>query len=284
VILSKLLKLKNWLALSDSAERISIMCGEPVTIADVLQFVDGGHLQLSVNLVNGGYGCECVPVNPDELEYDYWPGRGSGAPPYKIARGGRLFQEGDTVYQVKTEIIALERGIYDLPMIGGERFDVRHLLQQITGGVELDVVLFDGVFLRSQSGKLVEVQERFDQSARQISAEKPWRDPSNFYPSGGGLYEIGDFIVRREALDDFEQLLAEPERLNNEKPLGNRERRGLLATLAAVCRCADIEFEKPAKAASFILRQAHQMGVQLGEATVENYLKQIPDALETRMK
>lgn len=281
-----MVKLKKWLTLPDTASRISVISdGEEVRVADVLQFVEEGHLQLSINLVNGGYGRECVPVNPEELEYDEFPSLG-GTPGFKFPRGGRLFQEGETVYQVKKQIIKLERGIWDLPMIGGERFDVRDLLQKLTGGVELDVVVLDGVFLRSPSGTLVEVQERFEQHARPDNSEKPWHDESNFYPSGGLLYEKGDFVVRREALEAFEQQLADPKPLSVDKPLELRERRGLLTALAVACDYAgrDLDLERPSKTAGVLARHAETMGVNLAKPTFEKYFAQIPDAMESRSK
>jgi hypothetical protein len=149
--------------------------------------------------------------------------------------------------------------------------------------VELDVVVLDGVFLRSPSGTLVEVQERFE-NVQPSNPEKPWDHPKNFYPSGGGLYEKGDFVVRREALEDFEQQLVAPEQLDADKPLGLRERRCLLTALAVACHYAgaDLDLERPSKTAGTLARHAEEMGVQLGKATLEKYFALVPDALASR--
>jgi hypothetical protein len=51
-IKSKLLKLKEWLTISETAKHLSIMFGEDVTEADVLRLGLDRHLTLSVNFVN----------------------------------------------------------------------------------------------------------------------------------------------------------------------------------------------------------------------------------------
>ena len=51
--MKKLLKLKEWLAVSDAAKHLSILFGEEVVEADVLRLALDGHLTLSVLFVNG---------------------------------------------------------------------------------------------------------------------------------------------------------------------------------------------------------------------------------------
>ena len=51
--MSKLLKLKQWLTLSDTAQYLSLAFRERVTEADVLRLGLDGHLTLSVHFVNG---------------------------------------------------------------------------------------------------------------------------------------------------------------------------------------------------------------------------------------
>jgi hypothetical protein len=69
-----------------------------------------------------------------------------------------------------------------------------------------------------------------------------------------------------------------------ELPLATRERNTLLTTIAVLCKEASIDYSKPAKAAGMIQSTAAQMGVNIGESTIEGHLKKIPDALATRMK
>ena len=69
-----------------------------------------------------------------------------------------------------------------------------------------------------------------------------------------------------------------------EKPLSTKERNTLLAIIATLCHEAKIDYTKPAKAAASIQHTADSMGISIGESTIENHLKKIPDALESRMK
>ncbi|MFC7462819.1 hypothetical protein [Hydrogenophaga defluvii] len=69
-----------------------------------------------------------------------------------------------------------------------------------------------------------------------------------------------------------------------EKPLSNRERDTLLTIIAVLCKDAGYDFTKHAKTAGTIQSTAATMGVSIGETTIENHLKKIPDALAGRMK
>jgi hypothetical protein len=69
-----------------------------------------------------------------------------------------------------------------------------------------------------------------------------------------------------------------------EKPLKTSERKTLLAIIAALCKEAKIDYTKHAKSAGLIQSTAALMGISVGETTIENHLKKIPDALATRMK
>jgi hypothetical protein len=71
---------------------------------------------------------------------------------------------------------------------------------------------------------------------------------------------------------------------DNNKPVSTRERHTLLAIIAVLCKEANIDVTKNAKAAGLIQGAADQMGISIGESTIEGHLKKIPDALRTRMK
>ncbi len=68
------------------------------------------------------------------------------------------------------------------------------------------------------------------------------------------------------------------------KPLTTRERDTLLTIIAALCRDAGYDYTKAAKTAGLIQNTAAALGISIGETTIENHLKKIPDALVTRMK
>lgn len=282
VELSKLFKLKNWLTIEDAARHLGNICEGPVTSADVLQLVLDGHLKPSVNLVNGAYARPCIPVNIGEVEFIDMPG--IDGRPMRIPVNGRVWQHTDgTFYQVGQKVTQLASGVWDLPMLGGERIDVEYQYQSLTNGPEVTAITLDSVFISSTKGVLYELQSRFEDSARSITSSM---DPNNFHPSGG-LPEDSVLVVRRSALTEVEELLTSNEESSAieipEKPLGSRERNGLLTALAVACRIANLDHDRPAKTAGILHVEAARMGINIGETTIEGYLKRIPEAIRTRM-
>lgn len=69
-----------------------------------------------------------------------------------------------------------------------------------------------------------------------------------------------------------------------EKPLGTRERNNLLTIIAVLCKEAKLDYKAASKTADLIQSAAASMGVTIGETTIREHLKKIPDALGTRMK
>ena len=69
-----------------------------------------------------------------------------------------------------------------------------------------------------------------------------------------------------------------------ERPLGTRERNTLLLVIAAACKHAGLDPKKPAKTAAVLAGSASELGVQLGETTIEKHLKAIANALEARAR
>ena len=69
-----------------------------------------------------------------------------------------------------------------------------------------------------------------------------------------------------------------------EKTLGTTERNTLLTIIAVLCKEARLDPSKHAKTAGLIQGMAAGMRLSIGETTIEDHLKKIPNALATRMK
>ena len=97
---------------------------------------------------------------------------------------------------------------------------------------------------------------------------------------------IGYLRVERTALEEFREsnptVIAAF--LPEVKPLGTRERDTLLTIIAVLCKEAKLDYTRHAKIAGLIKSTAANMGVDIGETTIEGHLKKIPDALRTRVK
>ena len=69
-----------------------------------------------------------------------------------------------------------------------------------------------------------------------------------------------------------------------DKPLRKRERDSLLIIIAILCKDVGYEYGKVSKTTSLIKNTAVKLGIRIGDTTIDEVLKKIPDALETRMK
>lgn len=78
-----------------------------------------------------------------------------------------------------------------------------------------------------------------------------------------------------------DRLTAEIEQLKN-KSVGTRQLNNLLTVIAAACEYGRLDFKTPAKTAGVIRQTMSGMGVDVGETTIEGYLKKIPKALEDK--
>lgn len=98
------------------------------------------------------------------------------------------------------------------------------------------------------------------------------------------LMEMGVFmsdeVARIEATDDS----STKHDTNEYKPLITRERDTLLTIIAVLANYGKIDIKEHGKSAGFISGLTDEMGAHVSKRTIEEHLKKIPNALETRMK
>lgn len=123
--------LRKWLTLKEATDHLSELFSEPVTERDVLNLALDGELPLSVNFLSQyetGVICEAVAE-------DHW------------------LWGVQTFTQTKKEVNL--RGIYDLPMIAGNK----RIVQRIAFGYD-DLPFAPEIYLASESGDVIELQRR----------------------------------------------------------------------------------------------------------------------------
>ena len=316
--MKKLFKLKEWLTIAETAAHLSIVLDEPVSESDVLRLALDGHLTISVNFVNhakariGRFNLMADVVlteipNMHSIEKLF------------SAIGVRINNDDgqDGVIQFEDKLILLH-GVFDLPLIGGEKLDIEHAYQNLTNGPSVTLENIDGAFVKSDEN-WYQLQESFDDNeyssgssaqlknlknyiaandvdkdrAKQLldkfeidrkvfkEKEKANKEINNYYPAGG-LPLDSVLVVRTKALSEFEESLNDKSKM--ERPLGTRERNTLLTLLAVACKEANLDYTKPAKTANLIEDIAIKMGLAIGNSTIEGHLKNIPNALESRLK
>lgn len=286
--MSKLLKFKEWLHLADAAKHLSIMSGEEIAVPDVLRLALDGHLILSVNIVNEAYARMGTIKEASEARHVDFPADLAAARSAKspgeyqggwtrLCMGVRLL--GTTkVIDLGEEIVQL-RGIYDLPMIGGDRLEIEREFQRLTGGPDVTAVPMDGAFLEGDDGVFLQIQDHQEDNPymKKESLKKPWNHPENFYP-GGDLPEDAVLVVRTEALFDMKVRLDEPEggKGNGDGAVSTRERSTLLKLVLGMAiegyRYAPdaARSEAPGEIAGDL--QKH--GLDVSDDTVRKYLKE----------
>nr|WP_315464408.1 hypothetical protein [uncultured Rhodoferax sp.] len=278
--MNKLLKLKKWMTLEDAAVYLSTALSEPVKVADLLQAALDKEITLSVNVISSLYGKRATVVSKENAR------RTEGIPlagfaPYEVILGMRL--DNERYLDFHGAVVQSLEGLFDLPMLGGESIYLEEKFHQVSTGVEIDLTNLDGTFLQEPpsadwgEGDYFQVFQYFERTL-------DWND-LKWYPVGN-LPDTVFLVVRTNELNRFLNKVGCRDaaiELQN-RPVETKERNTLLCIIAALCREAKIPFENHSKAAGLIQGAAQQMGVSVGETTIEGHLKKIPDALATRMK
>lgn len=317
--MGKLFNLKEWLTVADAARHLSIVFGEDVTEADVLQLALDRQLRLSVNIVNGTTGLYGRIVPIDEAEYKEVPAlNGNGT--VRLYEGPELSVRGRAISIIKLEQeVTSLRGIYDLPMIGSERLDVEHEYQRLVGGPPVTLVGMDGAFVEGRDGQIAQIQESYDENPyhdgstaqlerlkqriadnelgtekaeallkkhsedRKVYLERRRTQPaSERYYSRDGLPADSVLVVRTEALRVFEESV-NAATSSVDKPMAPSERNSLLTIIAALCDYSAIKHQERGVAIQ-IAKMTDEIGAPVSDDTVRRVLSKIPDALESRMK
>ena len=73
----------------------------------------------------------------------------------------RYLQLDDDSYVKFTGKIKTIEGVWDLPMIGGEKLDIEERYQQLTNGPQINRLALEGVVIQGPSGELCQLQEQF---------------------------------------------------------------------------------------------------------------------------
>ena len=170
--MSKLFKLRDWLTIEQACQHLTTVLGEPVERADLLRLALDGHLTLSVNFVNHAQGIRGRIVSADKVPHQKFPSDMKAAA--KSRREGDY--KGDWIeipmgipldngeYIKQEETVEALSGVFDLPMIGGERLDIQHEFQRLIGGPPVELTTLDGAFVSDSDGSFWQVQTSYDEN------------------------------------------------------------------------------------------------------------------------
>lgn len=303
--MNRLLKLKKWLTIPETARYLSIVLDEEVTEADVLRLALDGHLKLSIYFVNIKTAQLGKIVTWDETEWFCAPPLneankteteffilGKVDPekfkiyPSKLQKLWNKFSDEerkkltfflrDTVIDnerflnLSDEIMHIDGGVWDLPLFGSERLDIMQKYQMITDGHDVTDVSLEGVFIEEpNSQKMCRLQN--DETG---------------YPAGG-LPQDSVLVVRTAALREFEQRIAESDEKNTRSVKeSTRKTENLLRALASIAIDAYNYNPNDTKslAPQDIVDAMNQHGASFCSKTIRNWLKEGASLLEINLK
>ncbi len=269
--MGKLFTLKKWLTVDETARHLSIVLGENVAEADVIQLALDRHLRLSVNLPSETYARRLVgePMEAsrflesiETISYD----------------NSLHMHEGSVMaYKAKGDTVKLI-GIFDLPMMFTEieRIEDRHQLLINASPILPNENAFGGVCISRLDGAIFELIERY--------SESPYYDEEEFNKNPDGYKEHyvplnefpsdSYFVVRADELRKFEASInGATERAD--KLLTTTERNTLLTILGIMARKGyGVDLSKPYECAKEIHRDADLMGVKISDDTIAAKLKE----------
>lgn len=256
---SKLLKLKRWLTIPETAKHLSSICGGDVSEADILQLASYRHLKLSVNFVKETWAAPCHIVHYDETEL-------------KAATKNKIYptELNWSEHPEEKELISLPigenkflnlqnkqwlslSGLWDLPMIDGDFLEVQQKWRELTGSSEITRPNYYGTFLEDDDGIIYRLRDGFNISEYELEYRSKQNDLKrhiadnninnenaetlfNLLAEERETYLKGKhraklpkdsvLVVRTNALREFEQSISENdiEKKTATKPHGNTER------------------------------------------------------------
>lgn len=284
--MSKLFKLKEWVTIPDAARHLSQIVNEPVCEADILQMALDGHLKISVNFPNRAEARIGRVIPYKDVPRKVLPtldGKGTvtylDGYPLNDSPEGTMPDSETPFIHFQKEVVSID-GIWDLAMQGNERFDIEFDLQQLIGGPEVTMMNIEGTFLNRSDGTWAALQEKFPDRVTENDEGERKTVKGSYYPAGG----LGTDCTRVIRVSEIMALQAKLDGSALDKPVSTRERNTLLTIIGVLCKEAGFDYSRTAKTAGLIESAAANLGVGIGETTVEGHLKKVSDAMGTRMK
>lgn len=159
--MKKIYKLKKWLTIDETAQRLSIELGEEVTKADILQLAVEEQLRMSVYIPHDWEGRICdITTDREKADSEYTDVFTSE---YGVLRFYKYSKCRDSQFiKVNPEIFCVRAGIYELKMIGQEKLDLEYDLRESLNLEQSLVYSLDGFYVQTANGTVIEIQTEFD--------------------------------------------------------------------------------------------------------------------------
>jgi hypothetical protein len=226
----KLLKLKGWFTLSETAKHLTSTLGEEVSESDILQLALQHKLKLSVMFPDGVRGITCLRLKEEEITYEEVPSL-DGKGTVLLARPTVAFYGPmGEAYTADGKVSWLDSDTpFELTMMGGEQSTVEARYWTLaTGKIHEPGNGVWGTFVR-QGSQYFKLMDRLNPN------RPPSYAPEDYYGIGN-LSDDAILVVETKNLLSFEQSIEDIETSPEmgEKPLLTRERNSYLNIIGAL--------------------------------------------------
>jgi len=291
--MSKLFKLKEWLTLGEAETHISNVLGESFTIADIYKFALDGHLVLSVNFVNIVKAKKITFIKKEDIKYRKVLAKNI----QRIPEGAYANVPINAKYPISREcwVESIENkveslsGVWDLPMIGTEKFSIMQLYQQeISSNIEVKVPETMSVYVKGAEEtyqlQLLLTMEQYRElhSNLTVNGLKPKiADSALAYPASR-LDEMDHvLVVKVKEVTRFIQSLEDTPR--EAKPLHDKERTTLLLLFGSMLKKANFDLNERGIVGK-IRRATESNNTPVSEQTIRDLLPHLIDTIELKQK
>lgn len=230
---SKLFKLKEWFSIDETAKRLTSSLGEEVTPVDIYRLALDRHLTLSLNIIENRHNLIVQPVELRQCSIkDLFVELGDG---YEALLHTNANLDLVTDHIIPTgEIVNIDVGFVDFPMIGSEILEVERLYNKSRNIETEERYSSHGILIKSENGKLYRLMQRLYDKESLVFAK--YNSPDYF----GSMSKASDYfhsyiipedieiVVRRKNIEKFELALLEN---NNEDEINFEQSKQLIALI-----------------------------------------------------
>lgn len=250
MIKSKFLKLKKWIDLNEAANRLSLSLEEKITVIDLLELALDKELKISIKLpYSSKYVAREAWLKrslwSEQLESCFQFMQITNRE-NKLKKGSKEYQLGLNEYiqaefqkyikemsgkfvdkrvltldyfinemeyehwEYSEDVFYLKENIFELEMIGAEIIDIKTMIEVNKKREPVEMYDLDGVFIKSMSGKIYNLMERFSNEEIKVFKENSegendgnYLNKKYYFPMSS-LPAYTEFGVRTEHLMEFE--------------------------------------------------------------------------------
>ena len=128
-------------------------------------------------------------------------------------------------------------------MIGGERLDVEHRFQLLTGGPEITLTNFDGTFVEGSNGQMCQLQDSFGNNEHEPGSREEVEELKQYFAASIGAAEAEKLMNRdKKNRQKYLEWGGSGDRSKNYYPAGGLPEDSVLVVRTSVLR----EFERVA--------------------------------------